>query len=124
MEMSITSEMISQKTIGGDNGGYNDSVDNSEEQIELEKTRNNLNKAREIYFKYFSSQRMARTKATVQSRAMMGVPLAHSVAHTKQAGKKGKGQIPKIGLKQLDWVKPKLVTKVTKGGDFDLAPKL
>ena len=57
--------MISQQTIGGDNKGYNDSVDNSKEQTELEKMRNNLNKAREIYFKYFLSQRMARTKATV-----------------------------------------------------------
>ena len=48
--MSITSEMISQQTIGGDNEGYNDSADNSKEQTKLEKMRNNLNKAREIYF--------------------------------------------------------------------------
>ena len=65
METSITSETISQQTICGDNEGYNDSVDNSKEQTKLEKMRNNLNKAREIYFKYFLSQRMARTKATV-----------------------------------------------------------
>ena len=43
MEMSITSEMISQQTICGDNEGYNDSVDNSKEQTELEKMQNNLN---------------------------------------------------------------------------------
>ena len=65
MEMSITGETISQQNICGDNEGYNDSVDNSKEQIKLEKMQNNLNKAREIYFRYFSSQRMARTKATI-----------------------------------------------------------
>ena len=37
METSITSEMISQQTICGDNEGYNDSVDDSKEQTELEK---------------------------------------------------------------------------------------
>ena len=58
MERSITSE-ISQQTICGDNEGYNDNVDNSKEQTELEKMQNNLNKVREIYFKYFSSQKMA-----------------------------------------------------------------
>ena len=91
METSITSETISQQTIGGNNEGYNDSVDNSKEQTELVKMRNNLNKAREIYLKYFLSQRMARMKAMVWKRAMMGMLLAHSVAHTKQVGKKGKG---------------------------------
>ena len=99
MEMSITSEMTSQQTISGDNEGYNNSVDNSTEQTKLKKMRNNLNKAREISFKYFLSQRMARTKATVQKRAMMGMPLAHSVAHTKHAEKKGKGKTPRIGVK-------------------------
>ena len=103
METSITSETISQQTIGGDNEGYNDSVDNSKEQTELEKMRNNLNKAREIYFKYFLSQRMARTEATVQKWAMMGMLLAHSVVNLKHAGKKGKGKPPpQIGVKWLD----------------------
>ena len=51
METSITSEMIFQQTIGGDDEGYNESVDNSKEQTELVKIRNNSNKARDIYFK-------------------------------------------------------------------------
>ena len=99
METSITSEMISQQTIGGDNEGYNDSVDNSKEQTELEKMQNNLNMAGKIYFKYFSSQRMARTKATIQKLAMMGMPLAHSIVNLKPVGKEGKGKAPQIGKK-------------------------
>ena len=55
---------------------------------------------------------MARTKAMVQKRAMMGVLLAHSVAHTKHAEKKGKGKTSRIGIKQLDWMKSKLMPKV------------
>ena len=61
---------------------------------------------------------MARTKATVQKWAMLGMPLAHSIAHTKQAGKKGKGKTPRICVKWLDHIKPKLVTKVAKGRRF------
>ena len=57
-------------------------------------------------------------KATVQKSIMIGVLLAHSAAHTKQAGKKGKGKTPRIGVKQLDRIKPKMVTKVTKGRRF------
>ena len=56
---SITSETISQQTICGDNEGLNTDVENNKEP------QNNLSKAREIYFKYFSSQKMARTKATI-----------------------------------------------------------
>ena len=60
MEMSITSETISQQTICGDNEGLNQNtnMDNSKEQTILEKMQNNLKKAREIYFKYFSLQKM------------------------------------------------------------------
>ena len=118
METSITSETISQHTTCGDNEGLNANVENNKEPIELKQIQNNLNKAREIYFKYFPSQRMARTKATVRRKAMMGMLLAHSVAHTKQAGKKGKGKTPRIGVKQLDWVKPKSVSKVAKRRRF------
>ena len=49
---------------------------------------------------------------------MMGMPLAHSFAHTKQAGKKGKGKTPRIGMKLLDRIKPRSVTKVAKGRRF------
>ena len=71
--------------------------------------QNSLNKAREIYFKYFPSQRMARMKATVRRKAMMGVLLAHSVVHTKCSEKtqrfrptegyqsaKGDQKVPKV----------------------------
>ena len=74
--------------------------------------QNNLNKAREIYFKYFPSQRMARTKATVRRKAMMGVLLAYSVVHTKCSEKTGKGKTPRVGVKQLDWMRSKLMPKV------------
>ena len=66
MKMSITSETISQQAICGDNEGLNADVKNNKELIKFEQKQNKLSKAREIYFKYFSSQRMARTKATVQ----------------------------------------------------------
>ena len=48
METSITSEMILQQTICGDKEGYNDNVDNSNEQTEFEKMQNNLNKVRDL----------------------------------------------------------------------------
>ena len=53
METSITSESISQQTICGDNEGLNSDVENNKELIKLEQKQNKLNKAREIYFKYF-----------------------------------------------------------------------
>ena len=61
METSITSEMISQQTICKDNEdlNLNTNMDNSKEQTKFDKMQNNMKKAREIYFKYFSSQRMA-----------------------------------------------------------------
>ena len=65
METSIISETISQQTICGDKGGLNADMETNKEQIKFEQKSNQLSKAREIYFKYFSSQKMARTKATV-----------------------------------------------------------
>ena len=64
MEMSITSETISQQTICGDNEGLDlfSDMENSKEQTKLERMSNNLKEKREVYFKYFSSQRMAHTK--------------------------------------------------------------
>ena len=50
MEMSIISETISQQTICGDKEGLNADMETNKEQI---------------YFKYFLSQKMVRTKATV-----------------------------------------------------------
>ena len=94
MEMSITSEMISQQTICGDNGGLNlsNNMANSKEQTKLERMQNNLKKAREVYFKYFLSQKMAHTKATVCKRAMMGMLsnalISQRKGHHKENGKK------------------------------------
>ena len=57
--MAITSEMISQQTICGDNESLeltNDmeyNLNYSKTKTELEKTQNNLKQAREVYFKYF-----------------------------------------------------------------------
>ena len=66
METSITSETISQQTIHGDSEGLNANVENNKEPTELEQMQNKVNKAIEIYFKYFLPQRMARMKATVR----------------------------------------------------------
>ena len=65
MEMSITSETNSQQTICGDNEGLDADMETNKEQIKFERKPNQLSKAREIYFKYFLSQRMVRTKATI-----------------------------------------------------------
>ena len=125
MEMSITSEMISQQTTCGDNEGLNlnTNMDSSKEQMELERIQNNLEKARKIYFKYFLLQRMAHTKATVQKRAMMGMPIilpSHSEKGVaKKTGKKGgKGKTPHIGVKHLEKIQPCAVAKPLHGRQF------
>ena len=64
MEMSITSETISQHTMcENSEGSYTEA---NKEQIKCEQKLNQLLKAQEIYFKYFSLQKMVRTKATVR----------------------------------------------------------
>ena len=80
-------------------------METNKEQIEFEQKPNQLSKAREIYFKYFSSQKMARTKATVRKQAMMGLPL---VTYIKGRTSKGvKGKTPPIRVKRLGKMKPK-----------------
>ena len=66
MEMSITSETISQQTICGDNEGLNADMETNKEQIKFEQKVNQLSKSREIYFKHFPPWRMTRTKATIR----------------------------------------------------------
>ena len=82
METSITSEMISQQIIHGEPENHNQdcefieiSNDNelkqaqSKEQItEIKQMRKNLIHAREVYFKYISSRKMACTKYSVKQR--------------------------------------------------------
>ena len=92
METSITSETISQQTICGDNKGLDADMETNKEPIRFEQKKNQLSKAREIYFKYFSSQKMVRTKATVRKRAMMGLPLVSSIRG--KTSKDGKGKTP------------------------------
>ena len=79
MESSVTSETISQQTICGDNKGLDAVMETNKEQIKFEQKKNQLSKAREIYFKYFSSQKMARTKGTVRKWSIMGLPLVSSI---------------------------------------------
>ena len=96
--------MIPQQTICGDNESleltnnteYN--LNYSKEKTELEKTQNKLKWAREIYFKFFLSQKMAHTKATIRKRVMMGIKTVPP-SHPPRMGKKGK--MPKIGIKNF-----------------------
>ena len=117
MEMSITSETISQQTICRDSEGLNlnTNMDSSKEQTNLERMQNNLKKAKDIYFKYSSSQKMAHTKATVWKRTMMGMPLippsCSGKAIAKKTGKSGKGKTPHIRVKNLEKIQPHPVTK-------------
>ena len=66
---------------------------------------------------------MAQTKATVQKRAMMGMPLmtpSHSrKGITERMGKKdGKGKTPCIGVKQLEKIRLHVVAKPSYGRQF------
>ena len=90
MELSITSETISQQTICGDNRGLDADMETNKEPIKFEQKKNQLSKAREIYFKYFSSQKMARMKATVRKQAMMGLLLVSSIREKTSKDRKGK----------------------------------
>ena len=98
METSITSEMISQQTVCGDNEcqELTNNTEYSKEQTEFEKMQNNLKRAREVYFKYFPSQRMACMKATIQKRAMMEMTIMPS----SQIGKDALGKTWKKGHKR------------------------
>ena len=84
--MSITSEMISQQTICGDNESLEltKNTEYSKENTELEKMQSNLKRAREVYFKYFPSQKIAHMKATMRKRAMMGVKTVPQLQQTKK----------------------------------------
>ena len=60
----MTSETISQHTMcKNSEGSFKEA---NKEQIKFEQNPNHLCKAREIYFKFFLSQKMVRTKAMVQ----------------------------------------------------------
>ena len=120
--MSVTSEMISQQTICGDNEGLNlsNDMENSKEQNKLDRMQNNLKKAKEVYFKYFSSQGMACTKATVYERAMMGMPVmppsqTEKVTWRNTGRKDNKGKTPRIGIKNLEKIRPHTVIKSSQG---------
>ena len=83
METSITSETISQQTICGDsehlskdcklieivNDNEAKQAQGKEQMTEIVQTRKNLMQAQKTYFKYFSSQKMTHTNATVRRRA-------------------------------------------------------
>ena len=82
-----------------------------------------LKKAREIYFMYFSSQRMACTKAMVCKCTMRVCPLYHPPGGKAAVWKSGKGKTPQIGVKRLDKMRPKAIVKPTKGRRFRLGMK-
>ena len=90
METSITSETILQHTMYWDNEGLNVDMETNKEQIKFEQKPNQFSTAREIYFKYFSSQKMAKPNATVWKRAMMALPLVTSLKGRTSKGGKGK----------------------------------
>ena len=81
METSITSKTVSQQTICRDPESLNIvitcdtecNLTQNKEKTELEQTKDNLQQAEEVYFKYFPSQKMAQTKATVRKRVTEGI---------------------------------------------------
>ena len=104
MEMSITSETISQHTMcENSEGSYMEAI---KEQNKCEWKLKQLLKAQEIYFKYFSLQKMARTKATVQKMSYNGLATGYLTEGGTSQNLKGKTQ--RIGVKRLEWIKPKM----------------
>ena len=106
METSITSETISQETICGDPENIeiaNDTepkLTQSKEQMEIAQTRKNLMQAREVYFKYFSSQKMAHTKSTIKRRVEVGTKaILQPQPSQPQLSISGVGKIPQLGKK-------------------------
>ena len=81
-------------------------METNKEPIKFEQKKNQLSKARDIYFKYFSSQKMARTKVTVRKWATMGLPLVSSIR--EKTSKYGKGKTPCTRIKRLEKIKPKV----------------
>ena len=91
METSITSETKSQQAICGEPENHNQdhefieiSNDNELKQVqrkdhitEIEETRKNVINAREVYFKYLSSKKMAHTKYSARRRAEKGDDRLH-----------------------------------------------
>ena len=75
METSIISETISQQTICGElenieiTNDIDPKLDQSKDLMKIEQTRINLMQAWKVYFKYLSSQRLARIKSSVRCRA-------------------------------------------------------
>ena len=94
MEKPITSETISQQTICGDLNNIEIANDTepkliqSMEQVEIEQMRINLKNARELYFKYSSSQRMAHTKAMVRKRVAEGAKMVPHLQSSKAEARK------------------------------------
>ena len=93
----------------------------NKEQIKLEWRQNQLSKAREIYFKYFLSQKMARTKVTVWKCTMIGLTLVPSQKGKPHHSQKGK--TPRIGVKWLEKIWPKTGKVPTKWSQFWLGRK-
>ena len=72
--------------------------------------QNNLNKVREIYFKYFLSQKMALHQGDgPKAWAMMGMPLVPSFCGKPVGKKSGKGKTSWIGIKRLNKIWPKSI---------------
>ena len=88
--MSITNETYLTTNYLWDNEGLDADMEINKEPIKDNRKQNKLSKAREIYFKYFSSQKMVRTKATVRKWAMMGLPLVSSIRGKMSKDRKGK----------------------------------
>ena len=116
MEISITSEMISQQIICGEterpnkdqefleiakiipwtcnNDNAFDETQSNEEITEIEQTTKNLIKAKEVYFNYTQSQKMARTKHSVKKRVEEEhavVPRKEPRVQKREKSERGKG---------------------------------
>ena len=78
----------------------------------------NLKKCkREIYFEYFSHREWPEPKPWCE-RGPWWVCWWHILWLIQNMLEKWKGKTPRIGVKQLDWMKSRLVPKVTKGRRF------
>ena len=105
METSIISETISQHTM----------CENSEgSYTEANKNRSNVNESLTSYLKperfilsTFHCRKWQEQKKTVRKQAMMGLPLV-TLLKGRTSQNVMKGKTPRIGVKRLEWIKPKM----------------
>ena len=107
METSITSETISQQTICGDNKALGADMETKKEPIKFEWKKNQLSKAKEIYFKYCFITENGKNEGYSEEFGHDG--FAPSIIYQGEHIQRWKQAKPhESGIKRLEKMKPKV----------------